>query len=381
MGFRCRYVISIHPPRAGRDVFRPVLGVVIEISIHPPRAGRDQVLRFPHAAQFISIHPPRAGRDCDHRHRGCRRGISIHPPRAGRDRRGDRSYRTTCGFQSTRPVRGGTGSWWTVRRSLRHFNPPAPCGAGPTVEITDRPKGNFNPPAPCGAGLVVQPDKSKRIGFQSTRPVRGGTGHRGDAQHRAQISIHPPRAGRDEQNCVKKVSTPVFQSTRPVRGGTLDQLILVHQCAISIHPPRAGRDGRSEYRGDIRVPISIHPPRAGRDVTVGGFALMMIDFNPPAPCGAGHDRRRGGIPGGVNFNPPAPCGAGRQSGNWAWRRIGFQSTRPVRGGTATVAIHFSSKAFQSTRPVRGGTRLFPFLLANSGISIHPPRAGRDDTVE
>ena len=79
---------------------------------------------------------------------------------------------------------------------------------------------------------------------------------------------------------------------------------------ISIHPPRAGRDLQllhSIFNGDV---ISIHPPRAGRDATGCSTAQRRVDFNPPAPCGAGlldkfgfHVRE--------DFNPPAPCGAGR----------------------------------------------------------------------
>ena len=126
-------MISIHPPREGRDrcrasclkrfrYFNPPapcgagppgaagLSRSTPSSIHPPRAGRDRQgtmclsqehdfnppapcgtgrpgLRGPAGKHDISIHPPRAGRDL-------RRGdldpliaISIHPPRAGRDKR------------------------------------------------------------------------------------------------------------------------------------------------------------------------------------------------------------------------------------------------------------------------------------------------------
>ncbi len=82
-----------------------------------------------------------------------------------------------------------------------------------------------------------------------------------------------------------------------------------------------------------------------------------LDFNPPAPCGAG---------------PPCPQASSRQvrfqstrpvrGGTWVFKVLGilvplFQSTRPVRGGTrqAGRAWVFPSP-FQSTRPVRGGTR-------------------------
>ena len=33
-------------------------------------------------------------------------------------------------FQSTRPVRGGTSRAGLQCRTIKNFNPPAPCGAG-----------------------------------------------------------------------------------------------------------------------------------------------------------------------------------------------------------------------------------------------------------
>ena len=55
------------------------------------------------------------------------------------------------------------------------------------------------------------------------------------------ISIHPPRAGRDGvlQNYTARRG---FQSTRPVRGGTNVDQAWLPVVSISIHPPRAGRD-------------------------------------------------------------------------------------------------------------------------------------------
>ena len=78
--------------------------------------------------------------------------------------------------------------------------------------------------------------------FQSTRPVRGGTSNKAYLDGLNDISIHPPRAGRDEL-------------PQGLQGGRV----------ISIHPPRAGRDlaKASIWRFSI---ISIHPPRAGRDI-------------------------------------------------------------------------------------------------------------------
>ena len=234
----------------------------------------------------ISIHPPRAGRDY---HRGNRRAdgglISIHPPRAGRD---------------SNSVSAGRMSY------------------------------NFNPPAPCGAGLYsFKPDSGTEL-FQSTRPVRGGTTESAAVDKQAQISIHPPRAGRDFNPVDFYREALLFQSTRPVRGGTLLNLHKLLHClfqstrpvrggtraevtrhmplrfqstrpvrggtaqppsaflcgAISIHPPRAGRDQKSP-RNTPRAKISIHPPRAGRDDHCGAVRGNRYNFNPPAPCGAG----------------------------------------------------------------------------------------------
>ena len=168
--------ISIHPPRAGRDVLVGVRAVrLLVISIHPPRAGRDKAINLICGDCMISIHPPRAGRDAGLsitlRGRShfnppapCGAGlsvsnmqvatdfISIHPPRAGRDGWDHISHSNIAEFQSTRPVRGGT------RKKLHRVS------------------GNR---------------------FQSTRPVRGGTFLSTAALSVLRISIHPPRAGRD----------------------------------------------------------------------------------------------------------------------------------------------------------------------------------------
>ena len=56
--------------------------------------------------------------------------------------------------------------------------------------------------------------------FQSTRPVRGGTLRQLYDNALYQISIHPPRAGRDLRACKIVYPRIRFQSTRPVRGGT-----------------------------------------------------------------------------------------------------------------------------------------------------------------
>ena len=59
-------------------------------------------------AGIISIHPPRGGRDEEVITNQCISTISIHPPREGRDQKATFIRMTVEVFQSTLPVWGGT---------------------------------------------------------------------------------------------------------------------------------------------------------------------------------------------------------------------------------------------------------------------------------
>ena len=169
--------ISIHPPRVGRDWSAVEPGAVpAGISIHPPRVGRDVGLRVRVLeAASISIHPPRVGRDSVYhmlRIRGS--GFQSTLPVWG----GTGVYVREIaepGFQSTLPVWGGTVPHWAVVAALRYFNPPSPCGEGPSLwflyyhfiifqstlpvwggtaqrRYLSHSIPYFNPPSPCGEG-------------------------------------------------------------------------------------------------------------------------------------------------------------------------------------------------------------------------------------
>ena len=56
-------VVSIHAPRAGRDIILSALSIPIAVSIHAPRAGRDAKPFDLLTIIKVSIHAPRAGRD------------------------------------------------------------------------------------------------------------------------------------------------------------------------------------------------------------------------------------------------------------------------------------------------------------------------------
>ena len=56
---------------------------------------------------------------------------------------------------------------------------------------------------------------------------------------------------------------------------------------ISIHPPRAGRDGEVVELVTEPGLISIHPPRAGRDLIVPGHKHLQKKFQSTRPVRGG----------------------------------------------------------------------------------------------
>ena len=262
-----------------------------------------------------------------------------------------------------------------------NFNPRAPCGARlrfgygglshgrisihapragrDAMQPPHRSCGRyFNPRAPCGARLIDLTIKATPSQFQSTRPVRGATRTAGQGDRR--LHHFNPRApcGARLTRRLKGSIPPIFQSTRPVRGATtcgrarggcnryfnprapcgarLDLAVR----GRPLHPFQSTRPVRGAtptLRGGwSRMDISIHAPRAGRDLRSATCQAESLYFNPRAPCGARPIRRLKG------------------------------STPPI---------------FQSTRPVRGATLKAGKITPAQKISIHAPRAGRDEHDE
>ena len=170
---------------------------------------------------------------------------------------------------------------WDLRISIHA--PRAGRDSGLSVNIHK--VSNFNPRAPCGA----RPSKSTKAitasTFQSTRPVRGATTPGKPPTLYPDISIHAPRAGRDNSGSSgwqladdfnprapcgarPRFTWPAgydttFQSTRPVRGATLLS-VLVYLIIIF---------------------QSTRPVR-GATLLFLRLKLRRIHFNPRAPCGA-----------------------------------------------------------------------------------------------
>ena len=267
-------------------------GRAARISIHPPRAGRDVALSRL-TAWRLYFNPPApcgAGR-LPPRPSNRGRRISIHPPRAGRD------------------LSAGLAEW-----IYHNFNPPAPCGAGRLCDCRQHDGGdNFNPPAPCGAGRESFIRTLPTIQFQSTRPVRGGTCWRVLCHNGSPISIHPPRAGRDygipRNDVYREISIHPPRAGRDFCNEDLKQVY-----HISIHPPRAGRDDGRPFPS--RQLSYFNPPApCGAGLALLIRSVLASKFQSTRPV-------RGGtigtsVPGFrlTYFNPPAPCGAG--PGSWA----------------------------------------------------------------
>ena len=201
-----------------------------------------------------------------------------------------------------------------------------------------------------------QESKQDVLGFQSTRPVRGGTAGaaQGGAHHTFQ-STRPVRGG--TLPGLSSLSTSfTFQSTRPVRGGT--QTVIKHRAAdtISIHPPRAGRDIFACFGLIINNPFqSTRPVRGGTTISCMTHALRIFQSTRPVRGGTVVSRQQGVAP--RNFNPPAPCGAGLL-GQQEQGAVAHISIHPPRAGRDMRCRYWAHllAPFQSTRPVRGGTR-------------------------
>ena len=214
----CKRDISIHPPLAGRDKGLLVTLRFADISIHPPLAGRDTARDIKGDLLYISIHPPLAGRDPGQPSPAGKPGhfnppapcgagreriaviedgqdISIHPPLAGRDNPFYGSYASN--FISIHPPLAGRDGQSGDRPPPEHFNPPAPCGAGPRIYPPTTKTGNFNPPAPCGAGRISGRRTPGAMHFNPPAPCGAGLAGKPQPAPEPSISIHPPLAGRD----------------------------------------------------------------------------------------------------------------------------------------------------------------------------------------
>ncbi len=185
------------------------------------------------------------------------------------------------------------------------------------------------------AGRDEMPLSVRKRGQVSIHAPRAGRDTRGYTTDAGRSSFNPraPRGARQYRNAAEGV--PTCFNPRAPRGARLHSScrhITPH--AVSIHAPRAGRDLQRDTPPEYKA-VSIHAPRAGRDRARGHDERGMDGFNPRAPRGARHTLER------------------------------MPDAGPM---------------FQSTRPARGATTARQAVRRDRRVSIHAPRAGRDRTA-
>ena len=122
---------STLPVWGGTGLF-VALALVFVISIHPPRVGRDRCFwQLQLRRGVISIHPPRVGRDRASKSRLLWALAHFNPPSpCGEGPDVPVFVQVDPPFQSTLPVWGGTQRRHRLHEGHVYFNPPSPCGEG-----------------------------------------------------------------------------------------------------------------------------------------------------------------------------------------------------------------------------------------------------------
>ena len=254
--------------------------------------------------------------------------------------------RLVAEFQSTRPVRGATSPALTARATRSRFNPRAPCGARRATVCHDGRSDWFQSTRPVRGATTLKLQTLRATLVSIHAPRAGRDAHLVLNRQPAQVSIHAPRAGRDGFARSATRGRQRFQSTRPVRGATghRDYGNGAWLWFQSTRPVR----GATTLVVDTADAAEFQSTRPRP-------ASPTWRFNPRAPCGARRGRPRPQPRArAVSIHAPR-AGRDLASTSLALRPTRFQSTRPVRGATRSSCKHSARQLFQSTRPVRGAT--------------------------
>ena len=214
--------------------------------------------------------------------------------------------------------------------------------------------GTFFRRAPCGARQSGTPIAHATTPFQSTHPLRGATRRRSPSPTMRRFQSTHPLRGATCNPVSRWRARRTFQSTHPLRGATLPHS--TGSVSVQYFNPRTpcgARLSKVGTEGESKN-ISIHAPLAGRDPNTTS--------NTP----------------NVLFQSTRPLRGATASLIYSAVRKSFQSTRPLRGATYEIDGYTDYVAFQSPRPWGGATPA-PLLAvsATMSISIHAPLAGRD----
>ena len=157
--------------------------------------------KVPLGGIVVSIHAPRAGRDvpCIRRHR-FKEGFNPRTPRGVRPQRRYHCKNRRC-FNPRTP-RGVRRVSQRCRSPDSCFNPRTPRGVRHVAVHRQRTDWRFQSTRPVRSATPRHADLEHIVSFQSTRPVRGATRFNGPNQAFFLVSIHAPRAGRDSSTAI-----------------------------------------------------------------------------------------------------------------------------------------------------------------------------------
>ena len=263
----------------------------------------------------------------------------------------DFNPRAPCG---ARPGRNDSCCYWW------HFNPRAPCGARLWHRLWRLSGSVFQSTRPVRGATGSQPAVCGQGGISIHAPHAGRDPACTVPRRRwRSISIHAPHAGRDRSGGLPPVGGLHFNPRAPcgARRGRLPWAGDLFY--ISIHAPHAGRDSFFRNLLSFNLRFQSTRPMRGATYTIGGqWRSIQISIHAPhagRDCRTSHEFPQAE----PYFNPRAPCGARRILNSMFDHPQGFQSTRPMRGATIAATVATPTIIFQSTRPMRGATRSRP----------------------
>ena len=181
-----------------------------------------------------------------------------------------------CGFQSTLPGWGATGSaFWVEPLLMISIHAPRMGSDEGAGRIGPGPH-DFNPRSPDGERPKSAYIAKTMFRFQSTLPGWGATIHYPYRANTIPISIHAPRMGSDDATPLITPSFAEFQSTLPGWGATLDAHDGAHEGGISIHAPRMGSDQVSSMVQSALLYFNPRSPDGERQIPLSTLKRRLL---------------------------------------------------------------------------------------------------------
>ena len=134
---------------------------------------------------------------------------------------------------------------------------------------------HFNPPSPCGEGLETGLSTQELVDFNPPSPC--GEGQPGTSAHYFvdEFQSTLPVWGGTLYH-MRRIRGSGFQSTLPVWGGTRPRYPGT-SLIYDFNPPSPCGEGHQHSRNEfLACMISIHPPRVGRDRASTAYSYLIL---------------------------------------------------------------------------------------------------------